>query len=84
LHTARGTARSDGSEELYDLPADPHEWTNLASNSRCAARKRELAAWLPQTNAPPAPGSRQRLIELRHGEPFWEGKAIGAEEPIRD
>jgi arylsulfatase A-like enzyme len=44
---------ADGSEELYDHDADPHEWTNLAGDSRYAATKAELAAWLPDSNAPP-------------------------------
>ena len=37
----------DGSEELYDLIADPYEWFNLAGNSEFAARKVELAAHFP-------------------------------------
>ncbi|HEX6985056.1 MAG TPA: sulfatase, partial [Planctomycetaceae bacterium] len=44
---------ANGSEELYDMRADPHEWTNLAGDPRHAATKRELAAWLPATNAAP-------------------------------
>lgn len=67
---------ADGSEELYDMQSDPHEWTNLAGEASRVALKRELARWLPQTNAPPAPRSRSRLIEYRDGTPYWEGEPI--------
>jgi arylsulfatase A-like enzyme len=45
-----------GDEELYDTAADPLEYTNLAGRLEQAARKAELAKWLPQTNAPNLPG----------------------------
>jgi arylsulfatase A-like enzyme len=73
---------ADGSEELYDLRSDPNEWTNLAADVRHTATKRELARWLPKVNAPPVAGSSTRLIELRNGVPYWEGKPIGADEKI--
>ena len=63
---------ADGAEELYDNTADPNEWTNLAGNPAHAAAKAELARWLPKRNAPPAPGSKSRLIEWREGTPIWE------------
>lgn len=34
-------------EELYDHDADPQEWTNLASDPKYAAVRRELSALLP-------------------------------------
>jgi len=43
---------SDGTEELYDHDSDPLEWTNLAGDPEYADVRRELAAWLPQTNVP--------------------------------
>jgi len=73
---------ADGSEELYNAQNDPNEWTNLASDRRHAQRKQELARWLPANSAPPLPGSVSRLIELRAGTPFWEGKPIGPNDPI--
>ncbi len=73
---------ADGSEELYDMQADPNEWMNLAADARHAAVKQEMAKHLPKTNAAPLPGSVTRLIELRDGVPYWEGKPIGANDKI--
>lgn len=39
---------SDGSEELYDHRADPHEWTNLAMDPAHADMKRRLRETLGQ------------------------------------
>lgn len=38
---------ADGSEELYDHQADPHEWTNLANKPEYALLKQDIAAHLP-------------------------------------
>jgi arylsulfatase A-like enzyme len=77
---------ADGSEELYDLQADPHEWRNRAAEAESAEVKRELAAWLPRVNRPPAPGSAQRILTYDPvtGEVNWEGKTVGAADPIPD
>jgi arylsulfatase A-like enzyme len=48
---------ADGGEELYDEDRDPYEWTNLASKPEFAARKTELAKWLPQQNKPDIGGN---------------------------
>jgi arylsulfatase A-like enzyme len=45
---------NDGTEELYDYDKDPHEWTNLAGDSRFNIIKKELAKWLPKSDAPSA------------------------------
>ena len=47
---------ANGDEELYDEAADPLEWTNLAQSGDHAARKAELARWLPKTDAANLPG----------------------------
>ena len=39
---------ADGSEELYDHQADPHEWTNLAAKPEHAALKAALADFFPK------------------------------------
>ena len=41
---------ADGSEELYDHDADPHEWTNLATDARYASLKQQLAQNIPPDN----------------------------------
>jgi arylsulfatase A-like enzyme len=73
---------ADGSEELYDMDADPNEWTNLASRLEHAAVKQELARWLPSESAPPLPGGTVRLLETRDGVLYWEGKPIAPDDPI--
>jgi hypothetical protein len=45
----------NGDEELYDATADPLEYVNLAGQAEHAARKVELARWLPKTDAPNLP-----------------------------
>ena len=45
----------DGTEELYDHERDPLEWTNLAEDGSYKSIKRELAQWLPETNAKDSP-----------------------------
>lgn len=39
---------ADGSEELYDHDADPHEWTNLADQVQHIAEKVRLAGFFPK------------------------------------
>jgi len=41
----------DGSEELYDHEADPHEWRNLAGETRHDDIRRRLATHLPSSAA---------------------------------
>lgn len=49
---------ADGSEELYDHRADPHEWTNLAGLAEHNQLKHELARWIPKDEVKPAPSKR--------------------------
>ncbi|MCB1056969.1 MAG: sulfatase [Acidobacteria bacterium] len=44
-----------GDEELYDLDADPEEWTNLADRPELAPIKSELGAEIPTERAEDAP-----------------------------
>ncbi len=67
---------ANGSEELYDLRADPHEWTNLVGQAALAGVVREHARWMPTVNTPPVPGSASRVLTQTNGVWFWEGKAI--------
>ena len=56
-HTARSAEwryirYANGEEELYDEVKDPNEYVNLAGKPEFAARKAELAKFLPRTDAP--------------------------------
>lgn len=75
---------ADGSEELYDLKADPNEWTNLAKDGKHDARKAELAKWLPKIDLPPAPGSKSRVLTFDKvsGEVIWEDKPVNKSDPL--
>lgn len=75
---------ADGSEELYDLQTDPHEWHNLAGQTRYTELKRELARWLPRKDVPPMRGSAGRLLVVENGVPFWEGKPIQPNDTFPD
>jgi arylsulfatase A-like enzyme len=41
----------DGSEELYDLLTDPHQWRNLANKVQFAEVKRRLSRFVPDQQA---------------------------------
>lgn len=75
---------ADGSEELYDLAVDPDELTNLATDAAHAETRSDLARWIPAEDAAPLPGGTLRLVELREGIVYWEGKPLGADEAIPD
>ncbi len=67
---------ADGSQELYNIKNDPHEWTNLALQDGYEPVIKELTKFLPKDIAEPAPGNTVRLIELKNGEPYWQGERI--------
>ncbi len=69
---------ADGSEELYDLTADPNEWTNLAGKPESAATLIELRKWLPKTDRPPVAGSAHRILTYDPvtRQAVWEGKPV--------
>ena len=73
---------ADGSEELYDHLRDPHEWKNLAGESKYADVMKELASWLPKKEVPHAPGSRHRTLRKDSDTWLWEDKPIVWEELI--
>ena len=55
---------ANGDEELYDHDADPHEWTNLASDPKLAPVKSELATLLP-TDDVPQPNSAKTNVKKK-------------------
>jgi arylsulfatase A-like enzyme len=75
---------ADGSEELYDMQADPGEWTNLAGDERYAAVMAEQRAWLPTIDLPPAAGSAHRVLtyDATTDEAVWEGTTVRRGDPI--
>jgi arylsulfatase A-like enzyme len=75
---------ADGSEELYDHQTDPHEWTNLAGDTRHAAILKEHRRWLPKIDEPPATGSAQRVLTYDKAidEAVWEGARVRRSDPI--
>ncbi|QEG37454.1 sulfatase [Bythopirellula goksoeyrii] len=73
---------ADGSEELYDMVKDPHEWENLTDRPELEAVKAELREWLPEQSAPHALGSKHRILEYHNGEAVWEGTPIEPKEPV--
>ena len=72
----------DGSEELYDMGKDPHEFKNLAGDPSFAAQMERLRKWIPVHQAKHVPNSRDRILEYRDGVPIWEGKPIHPDDPI--
>jgi len=67
---------ADGTEELYDLEADPHEWTNIAHLAEHADIKTHLASFMPKTSAKPAPRSSSRILTYDGDTVIWEGKEV--------
>ncbi len=53
----------DGSEELYNLAEDPHEWTNLAEVSTYGPILNDLRSHLPKDPVPIADSSLLDLME---------------------
>ena len=73
---------ADGTEELYNMKADPNEWTNLAGDASMASVLEEHRKWIPESKQP-APGSASRILLHRaDGSVNWEGKEVGADDPI--
>lgn len=75
---------ADGSEELYDMQADPNEWKNLVGDPKFASVKRDMVRWLPKKDVPPVPGSMHRVLtyDPKTGAVTWEGQPIKPDEVI--
>ena len=64
----------NGTEELYDQKNDPHEWHNLAGQSKYDAIKAEYKSHAPETFAEPQPNFPELRL-ITEGETFrWELK----------
>ena len=75
---------ADGSEELYDMQNDPHEWTNLAGKPELADVLEAHRKWLPAVDVPPAPGSAHRILtyDKSTDEAVWQGETVERGDPI--
>jgi hypothetical protein len=75
---------ADGSEELYDMHADPHEWSNLATDAQHKHVIAKHRRWLPKIDEPPAAGSAHRILTYNQStdEALWEGKTVRRNDPI--
>ncbi|MGL5097769.1 MAG: sulfatase-like hydrolase/transferase, partial [Planctomycetia bacterium] len=71
---------ADGSEELYDVKVDPHEWFNIAGDPAHAGTIQALRFHLPRREVDALPDSRGRLLTYDGETPYWEGRPIGNEE----
>ena len=75
---------ADGSEELYNLRDDPHEWKNVAQDGEFTSIKQSHRTLLPTTNLKPVPGSKDRILlyDAGTGRVNWEGEEILPGSPI--
>ena len=69
---------ADGSEELYDMQADPREWTNLAALPKYASVIKQHRQWLPTIDRDLVPGSAARVLtyDKATDTAVWEGTTI--------
>ncbi|MGK7397379.1 MAG: sulfatase [Candidatus Cyclobacteriaceae bacterium M3_2C_046] len=72
---------ADGSQELYNRKQDPYEWNNLVIHEGYQPVIEDMARYLPEQIAAPAPGNKVRLIEILEGHPYWQGDRIGEGDP---
>ncbi len=75
---------ADGTEELYNMRTDPHEWSNLAANEEYATVIAEHQKWLPKIDLGPAVGSAHRVLtyDKATDTAIWEGMTIHRQDPI--
>ncbi|MEZ6121667.1 MAG: sulfatase [Planctomycetaceae bacterium] len=73
---------ADGSEELYDMKADPNEWHNVAGDEQHSAVLKQHRRWIPKSRQP-VPGSAHRILLYRaDGSVNWEGEEVHPDDPI--
>lgn len=75
---------ADGSEELYDLAADPRELKNLAGDASFASIIAQHREWLPKIDRDPAAGSAHRVLtyDQTSDTATWEGAPVKRTDPI--
>ena len=75
---------ADGSEELYDLRLDPHEFNNVIGDAAMTPVAAALRRFYNPEMAPLAPGSAARVLERQADGWYWEGKRIDPDHPPMD
>ncbi|TWT50630.1 Choline-sulfatase [Rubripirellula amarantea] len=75
---------ADGSEELYDMVADPNEYSNIIDDSKHAEAASRLREFYIADPRPLAKASHSRILEFKDGRWIWEGKAIDPTRPPMD
>ena len=75
---------ADGSEELYNMLADPEEWYNLGTQKEYRTTMDSLQRLLPQKNALPQIYNPLRVLEAHRDTIYWEKKPIFPEDLIRE
>ncbi|MEE2935147.1 MAG: sulfatase [Planctomycetota bacterium] len=65
---------SDGTEEFYDVRADPHEWHNLAADQKFQVVKQRLRSCAPDSFSPPATPKNQLRLVIEGTTFRWEPK----------
>jgi hypothetical protein len=72
-----------GFEELYDLQADPHEFTNLAAEQSLEETRKHLASLLPTTPAPDRGIPRDSPFQLSKASATNSPQPDISKQPIR-
>ena len=75
---------ANGEEELYDEVADPLEYTNLAGDVKYAAKKQELAGYLPQADAPNLPALKAEMGRTIKRKECRNSRSINADTDLRN
>ncbi|HIF33317.1 MAG: sulfatase [Pirellulaceae bacterium] len=65
---------SDSTEELYNVVNDPHEWNNLANDSRHDKMKHELQATAPRKFAPAGTPKKTLRLVTENEQFHWDLK----------
>lgn len=73
---------ADGSEELYDMKNDPHEWHNVVGKAENKAIITHLRKYIPKVNKKPAPGSKHRILTYDGKTVIWQDEQVKKTDPI--
>lgn len=73
---------ADGSEELYDMKADPNEWTNLAYEPGHESILDEHRRWIPPSRLPAEESRSRILVRDPDTSVNWEGTTVTVNDPI--